>query len=53
METSKAAFASQLREAMRKAGYAPRPAVLEREFNQRYWGKVVTLHGVLLLAVGG
>ncbi len=31
---------------MRKAGHEPRPAVLEREFNQRYWGKAVTLHGV-------
>lgn len=31
---------------MRSAGYEPRPAVLEREFNQRYWGKAVTLHGV-------
>lgn len=28
------------------AGYEVRPAVLEREFNQRYWGKAVTLHGV-------
>ncbi len=46
METSKAAFAKRLREAMRKAGYEPRPAVLEREFNQRYWGKSVTLQGV-------
>lgn len=46
METSKAAFAKRLREAMVKAGYEPRPAVLEREFNQRYWGKAVTLHGV-------
>lgn len=27
-------------------GYEPKPAVLEREFNQRYWGKAVTLHGV-------
>lgn len=46
METSKSEFAKRLREAMRKAGYEPRPAVLEREFNQRYWGKAVTLHGV-------
>lgn len=28
------------------AGYEAKPAVLEREFNQRYWGKAVTLHGV-------
>ena len=31
---------------MTAAGYAPRPAVLEREFNTRYWGKPMTLHGV-------
>lgn len=46
MDKSKAEFAKRLREAMRKAGYEPKPAVLEREFNQRYWGKAVTLHGV-------
>lgn len=28
------------------AGYEPKPAVLEREFNQRYWGQPMTLHGV-------
>lgn len=31
---------------MVKAGYKPEAAVLEREFNQRYYGKDVTLHGV-------
>ena len=31
---------------MQAAGYAARPAVLEREFNTRYWGKPMTLHGV-------
>lgn len=31
---------------MEAAGYAAKAAVLEREFNQRYWGKAVTLHGV-------
>lgn len=31
---------------MERAGYAPRPSVLEREFNTRYWGKPMTLHGV-------
>ncbi len=31
---------------MKAAGYEARPAVLEREFNQRYWGKPVTLQGV-------
>ena len=46
MDKSRVEFARRLREAMRKAGYEPRPSVLEREFNQRYWGKAVTLHGV-------
>lgn len=31
---------------MTAAGYEPKPAVLEREFNTRYWGKPMTLHGV-------
>lgn len=39
-------FADRLREAMQAAGYEPKPAVLEREFNTRYWGKPMTLHGV-------
>lgn len=45
-KASKAEFAQRLRNAMTAAGYAAKPAVLEREFNQRYWGKGVTLHGV-------
>ncbi len=28
------------------AGYDPKPAVLEREFNTRHWGKPMSLHGV-------
>ena len=31
---------------MERCGYPPRPSVLEREFNTRYWGKPMTLHGV-------
>jgi hypothetical protein len=46
MDDSKAQFAQRLRDAMQAAGYAARPAVLEREFNTRYWGKPMTLHGV-------
>lgn len=46
MENAKALFAQRLREAMIEQGYDPRPAVLEREFNLRYWGKAMTLHGV-------
>lgn len=38
----KAEFAARLKAAMTEAGYEPRPAVLEREFNQRYWGRSVT-----------
>jgi transcriptional regulator with XRE-family HTH domain len=39
-------FAQRLQAAMQAAGYAPRPAVLEREFNPRYWGRSVTLQAV-------
>lgn len=28
------------------SGYEPKPAVLEREFNTRHWGKPMSLHGV-------
>ena len=31
---------------MAAAGYEAKPAVLEREFNMRHWGKPMTLHGV-------
>jgi hypothetical protein len=46
MSDSRRLFAQRLRDSMERAGYAPRPAVLEREFNTRYWGKPMTLHGV-------
>ncbi|NQE48898.1 DNA-binding protein [Herbaspirillum rubrisubalbicans] len=46
METANQKFAKRLRAAMEKSGYEPKPAVLEREFNLRYWGKPMTLHGV-------
>lgn len=46
MDDTKKNFAKRLSEAMKSAGYEPLPAVLEREFNQRYWGKGMTLHGV-------
>jgi transcriptional regulator with XRE-family HTH domain len=39
-------FAQRLRTAMRQAGFEPRPVVLEREFNTRYWGASVTLQAV-------
>jgi hypothetical protein len=39
-------FAERLANAMKAAGYEARPSVLEREFNLRYWGEPMTLHGV-------
>lgn len=46
MQDDKTRFAQRLRDAMAAAGYEPKPAVLEREFNTRHWGKPMTLHGV-------
>ena len=46
MENAKQQFAARLREAMERAGYNPKPALLEREFNLRWHGKPMTLHGV-------
>ncbi|WP_406623396.1 XRE family transcriptional regulator [Acidovorax sp. SDU_ACID1] len=46
MQDAKTQFAQRLRAAMVAAGYEPKPAVLEREFNTRHWGKPMTLHGV-------
>jgi transcriptional regulator with XRE-family HTH domain len=46
MQDAKMLFAGRLRDAMIAAGYEARPVVLEREFNTRYWGKPMTLHGV-------
>jgi len=46
MQDAKKIFADQLRTAMVAAGYEPKAAVLEREFNTRHWGKPMSLHGV-------
>jgi hypothetical protein len=46
MENVNLKFANRLRDAMRAAGYETKPSVLEREFNLRYMGKPMTLHGV-------
>lgn len=46
MNTQTHAFSQRLIHAMQQAGYEAKPAVLEREFNLRYWGKSVTLQGV-------
>lgn len=42
----KTAFSQRLAEAMRTSGYEPRPTVLEKEFNTRYWGRPVTYQAV-------
>lgn len=52
MDNAKQEFAQRLRDAMVAAGYEPRAAVLEREFNTRHWGKPMTLHGVRRWLVG-
>jgi hypothetical protein len=39
-------FAERLKVALEAAGYEPRPSVLEREFNLRYWGKPITFQAV-------
>jgi len=39
-------------EAMKARGYKPEPAVLEREFNLKYYGKPMTLHGVRKWLIG-
>lgn len=46
MKNAKTEFAERLQVAMLAEGFEPKPAVLEREFNQRYYGKPMTLHGV-------
>lgn len=42
----KSEFAKRLHDAMVAAGYEPRPVVLEREFNSRFWGRSVTFQAV-------
>lgn len=46
MENTRQKFSARLRSTLEMAGYEAKPAVLERDFNLRYWGKPVTLHGV-------
>lgn len=46
MTQAKIEFAKRLYEALAGAGVPVKAAVIEREFNQRYWGKPVTLHAV-------
>lgn len=35
-------FAERLRRLMETEGHEPRPAVLEREFNERFWGRSIS-----------
>jgi transcriptional regulator with XRE-family HTH domain len=42
----KADFTERLKKAMVAAGYEPRPAVLEKQFNSRYWGKSVSFQAI-------
>lgn len=46
MQEDKAAFAKRVKAAMEAKGWPPKPAVLERKFNERHWGDGVGLHGV-------
>lgn len=48
MDNVKIEFAQRLHAALERAGVPPKPAVIEREFNQRYWGKPITLHAARL-----
>ncbi|MBA4002603.1 MAG: DNA-binding protein, partial [Delftia sp.] len=38
MQDAKQRFAQKLRDSMQAQGYEARPAVLEHEFNSRFWG---------------
>jgi hypothetical protein len=46
MKSAQREFGQRLHDAMVAAGYEAKPAVLEREFNLKYLGKPMTLHGV-------
>jgi transcriptional regulator with XRE-family HTH domain len=39
-------FSERLKQSMTDAGYEVRPVVLEREFNQRSWGRSVSFQAV-------
>lgn len=48
MNQAKEEFAQRLKAALEHMGVSPKPAVVEREFNQRHWGKPITLHAARL-----
>lgn len=45
-------FSSRLKLALKRAGYQPRPVILEREFNQRYWGRSVSVQAIRRWLIG-
>ena len=48
MNKAKVEFSQRLLSALERAGVPAKPTVIEREFNQRYWGKPITLHAARL-----
>lgn len=48
MNKAKSEFSQRLLAALERAGVPAKPTVIEREFNQRYWGKPITLHAARL-----
>lgn len=48
MNKAKLEFSRRLLAALERAGVPAKPTVIEREFNQRYWGKPITLHAARL-----
>lgn len=52
MTNEKTLFAERLIAAMQAQGYRPEPAILEREFNLRHYGKPMTLQGVRKWLIG-
>ena len=48
MNKAKVEFSQRLLAALERAGVPAKPTVIEREFNQRYWGKPITLHAARL-----
>lgn len=48
----KTQFAERLKAAMIAAGYEPRPSVLEKHFNARYWGRSVTFQAARRWLIG-
>jgi hypothetical protein len=45
-------FAERLRAALQDAGVRPSPTVVANAFNQRYWGKSITVHTARTWLVG-